>query len=458
MRKKKQIIFFLEPFRAVYRWVTVLLIQNMLRNAPNKVGMAPVALKSNPNAILYVAASSLPYHVSGYTNRTHAVLKALDQGGMQVIALTRPGYPWDRSDRLLDEPSPDTLWDSVQYAHLPSPSHHRPLALYVRQASRQITQFALERQVGCIQAASNHVNALPALIAAKALGIPFFYEMRGLWELTRSSRVAGFEHSQGFQQGLELEGLVAGNADRLYVISEQLARFAMGKWGIEGNKIALLPNCVCPEDFPLPDAAAIEPNTIGYAGSILDYEGLDVLLHAMALLQAQGIKIGLRVIGDGETLVDLKDLAQQLGITGQVRFYGRLPPNEARAEIARCTLVCLPRKPFAVCELIPPIKLVEALAMAKPVIVPNLPVFWDELHAGMPPEDIDEPHGAVSVPGWFFKAGDASDLARAIASAFADTNGLALKSLLARSHASEHRNWQSYVADIGSSFGQGGFH
>ncbi len=42
-------------------------------------------------------------------------------------------------------------------------------------------------------------------------------------------------------------------------------------------------------------------------------------------------------------------------------------------------LVCLPRKPFEVCRIVPPIKLVEALAMAKPVIVPDLPVFRDEL-------------------------------------------------------------------------------
>jgi glycosyltransferase involved in cell wall biosynthesis len=90
-----------------------------------------------------------------------------------------------------------------------------------------------------------------------------------------------------------------------------------------------------------------------------------------------------------------------------------------------------------VCQIVTPIKLVEALAMGKPVIVPDLQVFKDELCSE-----------AGDTPGWFFKAGDAADLAGVLKAAFADSTMLAAKSVLARSHAVKMRSWQRYVRDI----------
>ena len=36
-----------------------------------------------------------------------------------------------------------------------------------------------------VMAASNWANALPPARAAQSAGLPFFYEVRGFWELTR---------------------------------------------------------------------------------------------------------------------------------------------------------------------------------------------------------------------------------------------------------------------------------
>lgn len=88
----------------------------------------------------------------------------------------------------------------------------------------------------------------------------------------------------------------------------------------------------------------------------------------------------------------LEALAQRLRLGRHLQFLGRMEPVKAK-EIARCAMVCIPRKPFQFLrEVVPPIKLVEALAMGKPVIVPILPVFCDELG----PEPA----------GWFFRSGD----------------------------------------------------
>jgi len=239
---------------------------------------------------------------------------------------------------------------------------------------------------------------------------------------------------QGYHQGLQLEALVASNADRLFVISDQLAQYVVEHWGVDPDRIFLLPNCVDPARFAAVPLGDIETDTLGYAGTLIGYEGLDTLIDAVAELVRQGRSVSVRLIGDGEARVALQDQVQRLGLQKYVQFLGRMSPEDAKAALVRCAVVCIPRKPFLVCKIVPPIKLVEALAMAKPVIVPDLPVFRDELGG----EDV----------GWFFRAGDAADLARVIDSALSDVTVLQARGARARMHAISKRRWADFVPDV----------
>lgn len=415
-----------QPWWAINRLLTTQALKRRVRRPAGETPYRP-----EPGSLLYVAASALPYHVSGYTTRTHEVIRALRSIGPNVHVMTRPGYPWDRRDRLADADSAVTAVGNVTYSHVKSPSNTRPVLQYALQAAQSVVQEARRHRVSVIHAASNHVNALPALLAARQLGIPFQYEMRGLWELTRISRMPHYERHHGFKQGLELEGLVASHADRLFVISEQLGRFARDRWSIAQDRMFLLPNCVEPERFALLASREVAPKTIGYAGSLVAYEGLDTLIDAVAQLRARGAQPNVVIIGDGEARAALEEQVRRLGLSECIRFLGRMPPEKAQETLNRCALVCIPRKPFKVCEIVPPIKLVEAMAMGKPVIVPDLPVFRDEMGA--------------RPAGWFFKAGDAADLANVIETALSDQTALTALGERAREYAITHRCWRDFV-------------
>lgn len=418
-----------ESWLALNRLVTYHALQWRLRQRAHQPKYAP-----DPASMLYVAASALPYHISGYTTRTHEVIRALGAAGARVHVLTRPGYPWDRKDRQQDAGGDETTVDDVRYLHANHPLNNRPVLHYALQAARVVAEVAARQRVTVIHAASNHVNALPALLAARRLGIPFQYEMRGLWELTRISRMPEYEGSQAYKQGLQLEGLVARHADRLFVISDQLGNYAREHWGVDAKRMALLPNCVSPERFAVADPGEVEPQSIGYAGSLIGYEGLDTLIEAVDRLARIGHPVRVHIIGDGEARAQLEAQVQRLGLAGRINFLGKLPPAAAREALARCAVVCLPRKPFKVCEIVPPIKLVEALAMGKPVIVPDLPVFRDEMG--------DAP------AGWFFRAGDAADLARVIQTALADRAALSEMGGVARTYAVTKRRWDLFVPNV----------
>ena len=56
----------------------------------------------------------------------------------------------------------------------------------------------MELRPDTIHAASNHSVGYPAAMVARALNIPFVYEMRGLWALSRAARDEVYRRSDRF--------------------------------------------------------------------------------------------------------------------------------------------------------------------------------------------------------------------------------------------------------------------
>ncbi len=389
---------------------------------------------AKPRSLLYISATALPYHLSGYSVRTGALLAALKASGVDLTVATRPGYPWDRKDSVLAASSKETKFAGITYHHFRQPAQDMPIDVYIERAATAIAQLARQKQVAVIHAASNHVNALPALIAARQLGIPFHFEMRGLWEMSRASNVDGFEASERYQLGLDLEKFIARNASKVYAISQPLADFLRTDWGVAADNITVLANGIDSALFLEIIAAPPAKFTIGYAGALVPYEGLDMLLRAVAQLRAGGSAISVVLIGDGSARASLEAMVRTLSLESVVEFTGKLSPEMARARIAACSLVCLPRRADRVCELVPPIKLVEAMAMGVPIVVPDLPAFRAEAEN--------------DVTARFFRAGDVADLARAIADVQANPAAAQIRATEARRRVLAGRDWGRAAALI----------
>jgi glycosyltransferase involved in cell wall biosynthesis len=129
----------------------------------------------------------------------------------------------------------------------------------------------------------------------------------------------------------------------------------------------------------------------------------------------------------------LEAQARQLGLGDAVTFTGRLDLAEAR-RMAACHIACLPRCRSAVTELVPPIKLVEAMALGLPAVVPDLPVFRAEAQEGQ--------------TALFFTPGDAADLARALAALATDPDRARSLGQAARLHAHGTRDWNAIAQAV----------
>ena len=344
-----------------------------------------------PKRLLYVAASALPYHSTGYTIRTHNVLKGLIAAGWDVLCITRPGYPDDREDSTTFKPENSHYFEDVHYEFLAGP-HRRKTSPdeYFIQATDIIADKIREFRPTLVQAASNYENSLPVLLATRTLGVPFIYEVRGLWEFTTASKISGYEESERFALEQNLEQLVATHADLLFTLGKNLANELINR-GVKPEKIHLAPNAINPSGFPLlskdkalTKAFSLNDKTfvIGYAGSIVGYEGLDDLITAFYQLRNKIPNAKVIIVGDGDTLPALRKQAKRLNLGNHIHFMGKLPHHEVTRYYSIFDMLALPRKPHKVCQLVTPLKPLEAMCMGIPMVVSDVAALREMVEEG----------------------------------------------------------------------------
>ncbi len=334
----------------------------------------------NPRSTLSVLAQSLPHRSGGYATRSHGILVGLRRLGWDAEAVTRLGFPYDRWPRTSTEVVPPLdVVDGVPYHRLLEPEERvyaqTPMSSYIERFAHRIEDEAIERRAALIHASSFQNNGLAGLAAARRLGIPFVYEMRGLEDLMKVSRNPAFAETDAYRYLTGLENHIVANADLTFVITEAL-RVEMIRRGGPAERIEVLPNGVNTADFePRPRDEELQAElgltgrtVIGYAGGLVDYEGLDLLLEAVVLLKQERTDFGVVVVGDGHYEGRLRQLAVDLDVTDVVTFTGRVPHAEVPRYLSIFDITPFPRLPLPVCELISPIKPFEAMSMGKAVI------------------------------------------------------------------------------------------
>ncbi|MHA7155898.1 glycosyltransferase [Arthrobacter sp. TMN-50] len=338
--------------------------------------------------ILYCAHSVSPYNSNGYSTRTAGLIKGLTQAGSSIVIAARPGYPWDIKTDVAPRStsSYSESIDGIDHFFSQGPTWTQgPLDYYIQQAADSYVQVAMRNRVERIHAASNYVTALPALIAARRLGLPFSYEVRGLWEITESSTKANWDQSDRFDFSKKMETFVAVEADVVFAITGQV-RNELARRGVQPDKISILPNAVDTDDFcdiaphgPTRQRLGIHGDVpvIGYAGSLVDYEGLTTLLEACRLMKSEAIDFRLVIVGDGAALPALKSRATALGLSDVTVFTGRVPAQEIPDFLSVFDIMPCPRLPLPVTEMVSPIKPLEGMAAAKAVVLSDLAPLRD---------------------------------------------------------------------------------
>ncbi len=360
-------------------------------------GNADAFLSETGADLCYVLAVSLPQDATGYSMRTQSVVPALQDHGLTVHCLTRPGFPWHRG---LSGPAEPVQIGPVTYHRSGNEAHRIPdefASFYA--AERELIDRLSELRPKAVMAASNHQTATPALLAARRLDLPFIYDVRGFWEYSRSANDPAWGASDGYRIACELETLTVRNSDLVLTLNAAM-RDELLLRGVAPEKICLFPNAADPDRFfprersrSLSERLQINPDTpvIGYIGSFNAYEGLEDLLSAGITLSRKGYDFRMILVGSDQGSAtgifdSLRCQAEEAGISGKVILPGRIPAEDVAEWYSLIDISPLPRRSAEVTRKVPALKPLEAMAMGKCLVVPDLPPMIEIVqhgHSGM---------------------------------------------------------------------------
>ena len=397
--------------------------------------------------VLYHIHASINHTTSGYSTRTHHICKSLIESGVDLHVRTRWGYPCDRAENLLkpNEITTDIL-DGVTYLHDPEQEAFGTYAMedYAQRAAYSLLTSALEIRPAVIHAASNHSVGFPAAMVAKALSIPFVYEMRGLWALSRAAKDEEYRSGDRFQLEMALERHVAMAADHVIVITDGL-RAQLVDWGIPPEKISIAPNGVDASRFEIQtkDSKILQKHmlngktVIGYVGSLLKYEGLEYLFTAVSRLSSElKSNIAVMIVGDGVYRKTLEERVKTLGIDHLVQFTGKVPMEEVNSYYSVIDIAPFPRISAEVCEMISPLKPLEAMAMGSVVVASNVRAISE--------------HVIPNVNGILFEKENAEDLSKKLTNLLKNPANLESIALESRRWVENKRDWALITGIIAS--------
>ncbi len=161
-------------------------------------------------------------------------------------------------------------------------------------------------------------------------------------------------------------------ADHIIFTDVVVQKEAIENFGIPGSKTTLVLNVPDESVFnlePVNDADDNHHFNITIASSILKRYGLQTMLQAVPLLLKDIPELKVHIIGGGEFLPRIRQMAQEMGIEPYLDIIGPIPYGEVSSYIARADICVAPM----IGDVGTPNKVLEYFALGKATVSTDLP-------------------------------------------------------------------------------------
>ena len=272
--------------------------------------------------------------------------------------------------------------------------------------------------------------AIGAIAAARHAGVPTVLEVNSLFT---QGEYHDFEPMSLKRLATMVERRVLRLATLVYAVSTPLANQVLN---LSGRPALVVPNGADPVKF---DVRKTHPETVrerhgvtgkvtvGWSGIIRDWHGLDRLLESVVAVP----NAHLLVVGDGPARGALEEQARRMGVTDRLSITGRVPHAEMPDHIAAMDIAVVSDDRTGVAS---PMKLLEYMAMSRPVVAPRLANIADVIRDG---ED-----------GVLFTREDPDGMRHALARLVQDAALRQRLGAAARHRIEEDRNWVAIAAHV----------
>jgi glycosyltransferase involved in cell wall biosynthesis len=229
--------------------------------------------------------------------------------------------------------------------------------------------------------------AIPTWLAARLLGIPVIFDMVEYFPMMFSVHQKGRKTLKSLFKSPRVVSLVEYASvhlvDYTCVVVEEQKQRLLGL-GITEDRVFVVSNTpiIRGEDRAravIPPASELDDEfRLVYAGLVAKGRGLDLILRALQHIKARDHgrpRVMLYVVGDGEYLPQLKDLARGLDVEDRVEFLGWKPPHEISHFLLQSQVGLVPHEVSGFWNHTIPNKLFDYMLCGLPVLcTPASPV------------------------------------------------------------------------------------
>lgn len=195
----------------------------------------------------------------------------------------------------------------------------------------------------------DHHDINPELYISKFEKKGFFYNLMVLFEkLTFKTAYASIATNESYKNIAVTRGNMS--EDRVQVVRS----------GPKLERLKIIP--------PVENLKKGKKYLIGYIGVIGEQEGLDLLLESAKYILSKRDDVQFGIVGDGTHLNEIKNLCNEMGLSNHFDFYGRVD-DEMMLNVLNTADVCVnPDKPTAMNDLSTMNKIMEYMALKKPIV------------------------------------------------------------------------------------------
>lgn len=217
----------------------------------------------------------------------------------------------------------------------------------------------------------NDLYVLGAIVAARKNRIPYILEINGIISKDWPDRITRY-----------YEKYILKNASGIYTVSEQMAKLLYAV-GAKKSKIRVITNGVALERFAMPDMSNIpsdlahkvaDKTVIGYIGTFTPHHDLLSVVKGFKHAIEKKSDLALILVGEGRNDPVVKQCVNQLSLSKNVIFPGRIPFEKIPAYLNLFHIAANPMKQTYEEDFVGvPIKMFEYMAAKLPIISTDMP-------------------------------------------------------------------------------------
>jgi glycosyltransferase involved in cell wall biosynthesis len=270
------------------------------------------------------------------------------------------------------------LLDGVHIYRHPMPKERAGVAGYVLEyASALFWQFLyswwiyLHRPFHVIQGCNPPDDIFLVALSFRLFGVRYIFDHH---DANPELYVSKYEKKDKlFKIQMWLERMTYRWSDTVMATNESYRQLAISRGGRDPADVFIVRNG--------PDISTFKPEApdgslkhgkqylIGYVGTMSVQEGLDILLDVALYIKNSGRRdIHFTCVGGGPGLNSLRKMADDKGLQDMVNFTGRVPDKQLLTILSTADVCVNPDKPCEMNNISTMIKIMEYMALGKPIV------------------------------------------------------------------------------------------